>query len=378
MPDRTEYALVPDRASEKDARAVFEGGFSVPDQTGSRIRADRAPEIPGLPCGRTKVVHKLRRTPTLRPRRRHDEDVNTVLPDICLTRDGVVDDRNFARLGLERLTWGAYGRVEKTNDSFMARRTRFETRVRAVIRACDRDDITLYGPTAMQILGVALPETLEDWDNCHVLVPSGTSRPTRTGVVAHRSDRAVEPVHVNGLPVLNPVDHLLQLRRASVAELIEVGDGLMRRQDPLLSLPQFQARLDELAGATGVSRVRRAARWIRPGTDSLYETRTRVIIVRAGLPEPAVNLLVRGESHRFTYYLDMGYKDERLGVEFDGSVHVGDVRQMNIDAARRRDLQDEGWMIITVTSAHLREPDQFLRPLERALIMRHNSRLNAW
>ena len=300
---------------------------------------------------------------------------------IYLARDGVVDRHNFARLGCERLSWGVYAKPPETTelDRFQVRRRRFEAKVRAIVAACGKDGTVLYGPTALQVLGVALPESLEDWDNCHILVPSGTYRPMRAGVVAHRSSRDIV-IHrrIGGLPVLHPVDHLLQLRDATIAELIEVGDGLMRRSHPLLTLDQLRRRLDELAGVPGIDKVRRAAAWMRPGTDSLYESRTRIIIVRAGLPEPTVNLRVPVRSTGFLYHVDMGYQAELTGVEFDGTVHVGDTRQMNIDAARHRDLADAGWLIFKVTSEQLRDPSQFLHPLERALIMRHDAKRKAW
>jgi len=175
---------------------------------------------------------------------------------------------------------------------------------------------------------------------------------------------------VSGVPVLHPVDHWIQLRGASRDELIEVGDGLLRRQHPLMSLEALLARLDELGGAYGVNQARQAVRWLRAGTDSPYETRTRLVLVRAGLPCPAVNLPVYCRSSGRTYHVDMGYEAERVAVEYDGAVHVGDTRQMEIDARRRRDLQDEGWMVITVTAGQLREPASLVASVEAALVLR--------
>ena len=110
-------------------------------------------------------------------------------------------------------------------------------------------------------------------------------------------------------------------------------------------------------------------KWVVPGTDSLYETRTRLVFVRAGLPVPAVNLPVRCYNG-FTYHVDMGYEVEKVAVEFDGQVHVGDKRQMEIDAARRNDIQGEGWFMITVTAQMLEHPVDLVRTVEAALVMR--------
>ncbi|MCL2317280.1 MAG: hypothetical protein FWC46_09390, partial [Actinomycetia bacterium] len=108
-------------------------------------------------------------------------------------------------------------------------------------------DVVAYGPTALQVLGVALPTALEDWGACHVVVPTGTYRPARAGVVTHEVVMHPRPWRViDGVPVLHPVDHWLQLRRATEDELIEVGDGFLRRRDPLLSLAALTARVDRL------------------------------------------------------------------------------------------------------------------------------------
>jgi len=179
---------------------------------------------------------------------------------------------------------------------------------------------------------------------------------------------------VDGVPVLHPVDHWLQLRRATEDELIEVGDGFLRRRDPLLSLAALTARVDRLAGATGVKQARRVLPLVMPGTDSLAETRTRLILVRAGLPCPAVNLPVLCRASGRTYHVDMGYEAERVAVEYDGAYHVEDRRQMEIDARRRRDLQDEGWLVITVTAEQWRYPSEIVASVEQALVLRRANR----
>ena len=311
-------------------------------------------------AGRTQVAHVI-----------HVDDSQ----DLRRARSGDVDCHNYARLGYVRLTHGVYGRLPDGTglDGYQARRQRFLAHVRAVVTVYPKGSIALFGPTALQVLGVALPSSLEDWDNCHLLVRSGASRPRRHGVIAHRCNKFAPPRDFDGLPVQNPVDHWVQLRGASLEELVEVGDGLVRRKRPLLTMKQLLQRLDELAGTHGVAQVRRAARLVVPGTDSLYETRTRLIMIRHRLPQPTVNLPVKVRSTGFRYHVDMGYEEEQVGVEFDGKDHVGDSRYMDIDAARRRDLQDEGWIIINVTATHLNDPGPFVRSVEQALILRRSA-----
>jgi len=152
--------------------------------------------------------------------------------------------------------------------------------------------------------------------------------------------------------------------------MVEIGDGFLRRQQPLLSVEDMEARISALRGATGIKLARKAMRYIRPRTDSMFETRTRMVLVQAGLPTPVVNLPVWCPAVGVTYHVDMGYEHAKLAVEYDGAVHVQDRLQMEIDADRRRNLQDAGWMIITVTAALLREPSSIIRSVENALILR--------
>jgi len=291
--------------------------------------------------------------------------------DIHLAGSSSVTCRNFARLGYSRLARGVYGHEPDVRnlDEWEERATRFMSHVHAVMAPYEGKAV-LFGPTAFQMMGVALPTRLEDWTRCHLLVQDGCYRPVREGVVTHRSLSELKIWGtVQGLPLLNPVDHWLQLR-GSVDELVEAGDGLLRRRSPILTLDELTSRLDQLDGKNGVKTARRAVRWLVPGTDSLYETRTRLVLVHAGLDQPIVNLPVYCPSVGMTYHLDLGYDKEKLGIEYDGAVHVGNREQMEIDALRHRNLQDEGWRIITVTANQLRDPLSLVHSVEKALFLR--------
>jgi len=249
------------------------------------------------------------------------------------------------------------------------RQSRFLAHAKAVLSVYRGREIALYGPTAMQVLHVALPATLQDWRRCHIVVPVGANRPERRDVVSHHTTLKLDIWATReGMPLLHPVDHWLQLRGTD-DELIEVADGLVRRKHPLISMDDFYRRLNELAGATGIQKGRRLMKFVRPDTDSLYETKTRLVLVRAGLPTPSVNYPVPCRSG-FTYHVDMGYVREKIAIEYDGAVHVGDTTQQAIDAERRRDLQDEGWFVINVTAKQLASSVQLVRSVEAALIMR--------
>ncbi len=295
--------------------------------------------------------------------------VNLSSNTIHLVSTGAVTCRNHARLGLDRLLRGVYGSKLRLDglDQYEARRATLLRHARAVMALYQERGAVLYGPSAFQAMGVALPNPLEDWDNCHILIPRQSGRPRRIGVITHRSTtRPVVWGHVDGLPLMHPVDHWLQLA-GNEDQLVEVADGLLRRKQPILSLEEFKQRLDLRSGHR---LVRRAARLVMAGTDSLYEPRLRLLLVRAGLPKPQVNLPVLCPSAGRQFHIDMGYEMEKLAVEYDGMVHAGNRAQMEIDARRRRHLQDEGWLVITITAGQLQHPNDVVGSVERALIAR--------
>ena len=105
------------------------------------------------------------------------------------------------------------------------------------------------------------------------------------------------------------------------------------------SLDVAVARLDALGNATGlpneevhaVARAHRGARGFRqlnaaldlydPGAASPKETWLRLLVIRAGYPRPQTQIPVRSADGQRQYYLDMGWEDLMLALEYDGEQH---------------------------------------------------------
>jgi very-short-patch-repair endonuclease len=101
------------------------------------------------------------------------------------------------------------------------------------------------------------------------------------------------------------------------------------------------------------------------------ETRLRLLIVLAGLPEPKVNHKIRDEHGRVLVRLDLSYPELRLIVEYDGRQHAEDTDQWNRDLDRREYFDDEEWRILVVTAKGIfREPERTLHRVRRALVKR--------
>jgi hypothetical protein len=109
--------------------------------------------------------------------------------------------------------------------------------------------------------------------------------------------------------------------------------------------------------------ARRAASLARKGVDSPQETRLRLLLVLAGLPEPRVNLIIRSRDGSWRRRYDLAYERLRLIIEYDGRQHAEDTQQWLTDIFRREELDQMRWRLVIVTSEGIyREP---LRTLER-------------
>jgi hypothetical protein len=102
---------------------------------------------------------------------------------------------------------------------------------------------------------------------------------------------------------------------------------------------------------------------MRDGVDSPMETRLRLLIVFAGMPEPTVNVIVRGEDGSWRMRFDLCYLDQRLIVEYDGRKHADSTEQWERDIYRREELDQMDYRLLIVTSRGVYSEPQ--RTLER-------------
>lgn len=101
-------------------------------------------------------------------------------------------------------------------------------------------------------------------------------------------------------------------------------------------------------GVRGLVQLRDAVAVMDGGAESPPETRTRLVLLDAGLPKPQTQIWVG------RYRVDMGYEEFRVGVEYDGEQHWTDPRIRAYDIDRHAELLAHGWVIIRVSAEMLR------------------------
>ena len=121
----------------------------------------------------------------------------------------------------------------------------------------------------------------------------------------------------------------------------------------------------------GAKLARRAARYVRAGVDSAMESRLRMLLVLAGLPEPTVNFIVRHADGRIWMRFDLYYAAYGLLVEYDGRQHAENSKQWLHDIARRERLDSMRLRLLIVTKDDFYDaPEQVLVRVRDALIER--------
>lgn len=210
--------------------------------------------------------------------------------------------------------------------------------------------------TAARLYGMPLPPTLDGRRDLDVAVPAGRAATRRVGVRGHRMSpnpgRAIL-----GFPVVAPELAWLQLAPLlTLDELIVAGDHLVRRKRPASSLELLRSRVGHSIGARGRRRAVDALRDIRAGTDSPMESKTRLIIVRGGLPEPRVGYRVLDGDGFFVGTPDLAYIAEKIAIEYEGDIHRTNRRTFSDDIERRELFEWSEWRVLRVTNTYIDAP----------------------
>jgi hypothetical protein len=199
--------------------------------------------------------------------------------------------------------------------------------------------------TAARLLGAIVP------DHPDVHVTSRRQRVKGAGLAGHRSKAGQRVVQWGAIRMTSPVQTFLDLAHyLPLVDLVVLGDSLVRRR---------RTTPEQLVSATRDHRgpysrlARQAAALVRTGVDSPMETRLRLLIVLAGLPEPEVDHRVHDEDGTLLRRYDLAYLPHRLIIEYDGRQHAESDAQWLTDIGRDELLDDERIRRLVVVSRDL-------------------------
>src|SRR6478735_3798999 len=199
----------------------------------------------------------------------------------------------------------------------------------------------------------------------HISVPTGQDCQVN-GIRTHRYLDMSPPSLCRGLRVTSPERTMCDLARTlDLVELVVLGDRLVRRE---VTTP---IRLIQAADDWHGPRRRllqRAARLVRQGVDSPPESRLRMLVVLAGLPEPTINHIIRNEeTGEWLRRFELAYLELLLAIEYQGRWHRESDEVWEGDIRRREEIDSRTWRIIEVIADDLDDdPLQTLRRIETA------------
>lgn len=218
------------------------------------------------------------------------------------------------------------------------------------------DDLLVDGLTALQLYGVDLgPRT-----PLRFCSPNGRDV-RRRGVRVRRlsrtpaaQGRVLEPAAAFASAAMD----------LDLVELVVAGDCLVRlkRTTPAA----LQEHVGDLTGRHCAT-VRRAAGLVRDRVDSPPESRLRLCLVLAGLPEPVCNVDLSDDDF-FIATPDLAYLVYRLLLENEGDHHRTDRAQWQKDIRRERQLRKAGFELQRITAETRRRPRELVQDIHALLV----------
>jgi len=196
---------------------------------------------------------------------------------------------------------------------------------------------------------------------------TSNARPPR-GVRTH--DLRIHPdelMWLDGLPVTTAQRTAFDIgRRHPTRSTVARMDALLRATG--IGPEDVAAIAARHRGARGLRQLETVLDLVDAGAQSPRESWLRLTLIGAGLPRPRTQIPVRSSDAMTTYYLDMGWEDVLVAVEYDGDQHRTDRWQYAKDVRRLEELERLGWIVIRVLAEHT--SDDILRRVRDALARR--------
>lgn len=179
---------------------------------------------------------------------------------------------------------------------------------------------------------------------------------------------------VDGISVTTPTRTILDLARliSFIPAVVAADAGLHR----ILTTPDLLAAgLERMTGTRGSRTAARVVRFADGRSESVGESRSRLLLSADRLPPPDLQVAVYADGGYFLGRGDFGYREPRVLGEFDGRIKYGRLLKPGQSAGdavfeekRREDaIRDAGWQIARWTWADLDIPGLVSGRMRRAL-----------
>jgi hypothetical protein len=212
-------------------------------------------------------------------------------------------------------------------------------------------DATLTGLSAAAILGTKWVDVDEPAEFCR------PNRHAPPGIVVRSYDLGTRETLVrNGIRITTPERTAFDIGRSlSVSRSIPILDALSHATS--FKIADVVSLADARPGSRGIRRLRSVLNLVDGGAESPQESRVRLLLVAAGLPPPQTQIEFSDEFGMARIRVDMGWREWRVAVEYDGVQHWSDRYQRSWDIDRIAILETMGWVVVRISAEMLSRPE---------------------
>ncbi len=180
---------------------------------------------------------------------------------------------------------------------------------------------------------------------------------------------------IDGIPVATPVRTAFDLgRRQRRPNALARLDALMRKSP--FGRDEVAMLAERYGPVRGVRQLRELLPLIDGGAASPKESWLRLLLVDNGYPAPETQIPVLDESGEAFAYLDMGWRNIGLAVEYDGEQHQTSRSQYAKDHKRLPQIAKRGWEVIRVIAEDSKS--DILERIGEAFARRGGAEIDEW
>ena len=222
-------------------------------------------------------------------------------------------------------------------------------------------DSTMTGLSAAAVLGTKWLDAGEPAELRRV------NRHSPPGIVVRSYDLDAREVFIrNGIRITTPERTAFDIGRSmSANRSIPILDALAHATN--FKVADVVALAVARPGIRGIRRLQSVLKLVDGGAESPQESRVRLLLVTAGMPPPETQIEFTDEFGTARIRVDMGWREWRVAVEYDGVQHWSDRYQRSWDIDRIAMLEAMGWAVVRISAEMLSRPDVIIERVRSKL-----------
>lgn len=154
---------------------------------------------------------------------------------------------------------------------------------------------------------------------------------------------------VDGVLVTTPARTALDIAcRYPLGRAVAAIDALARATR--LKVADVELLAERYRGRRGIRAAVEALDLVDAGAESPQESRVRLVLIAAGFPRPETQIPVYDEWGQLVAVVDMGWRDVKVAVDYEGEHHRMTRRQFDRDIRRHAEVTELGWDDVRITA----------------------------